>query len=396
MSSRPLEHACELTRKGFQWARTRHPWVYRDDLASASGSNGDIVRVLHEGRVIGSAFLGTRSKIALRWIERSEEPREPGAELWRERLAAAHARRAPLAARTDAYRVVHDAADGFPGLVVDRYGPVAVLQSTTAGAERIVPAIAEEIVAVLGVQAVIARNDLLIREKEGLPRESRILRGTCPDQIWVHEDGPLGRIEYPVEPQRGQKTGAYLDQRENRWAAAERAEGRFLDAFAHQGLFALHAARRAAEAIAVDSSTAALELCEEATGRNGITNLKAIRANVFDYLKEASERGMSFDRIVLDPPAFAKNRAEVPAAVRGYREINRRAMGLLGAGGLLVTCSCSYNLSEEGFLEVLREAAGGARADFRLIERRGQAADHPVVLAHPESAYLKCFILERY
>jgi 23S rRNA (cytosine1962-C5)-methyltransferase len=395
MTNRPLEHACELTRKGFRWARTRHPWVYRDDLASASGSDGDIVRVLHEGRVLGSAFLGTRSKIALRWIERSEEPREPGAAFWRERLVAAHAKRAAIAARTDAYRAVHDAADGFPGLVADRYGSVAVLQSTTAGAERLLSAVAEEIAPILGVEAVVARNDLLIREKEGLPRERRVLRGACPERVWVREDGPLGRIEYPVDPLAGQKTGAYLDQRENRWAAAERARGRFLDAFSHGGLFALHAARRATEAVAVDSSAAALELCEEAARRSGLANVRTVRANVFDYLKDASERGESFDVVVLDPPAFAKSRAEVPAAVRGYREINRKAMGLLGPGGTLVTCSCSYNLSEEGFLEVLREAAAGARADFRLLEKRGQAADHPVVLAHPESAYLKCFILEK-
>jgi 23S rRNA (cytosine1962-C5)-methyltransferase len=396
MSSRPLEHACELTRKGFRWARTRHPWVYRDDLASASGSDGDIVRVLHEGRVLGSAFLGARSKIALRWIERSAEPREPDRAFWRERLAAAHARRTAIAARTDAYRVVHDAADGIPGLVADRYGPVVVLQSTTAGAERLLPVIAEETAPLLGAEAVVARNDVLIREKEGLPREVRILRGTCPDRVWVRDDGPNGRIEYPVEPLRGQKTGAYLDQRENRWAAAERARGRFLDAFSHEGLFALHAARRASEAVAVDSSTAALELCEEAARRNGIANVRPVRANVFDYLKDASERGESFDQVVLDPPAFAKSRAEVPAAVRAYREINRRAMTLLSRGGILVTCSCSYNLSEEGFLEVLREAGAGARADLRLIERRTQASDHPVVLGHPESAYLKCFILEKY
>jgi 23S rRNA (cytosine1962-C5)-methyltransferase len=391
-----LLNACELTRKGSQWARTRHPWVYRDDVAAAAGEDGDIVRVTSEGQTLGSAFLGTRSKIALRWIERSPEPRSPDPAFWEERIARAIRRRSEVAAVAEGYRVIHDAADGIPGLVADRYGPVVVLQSTIAGTERLLPIFTDICRRLLGAAAIVARNDVAVREKEGLPREVRVLAGECPARVWVAETGPAGRLEYPVDPLHGQKTGAFLDQRENRWAAARRARGRVLDLFSYTGLFALHAARSAAEVIAVDTSGPALELLGEAAARNGLAGIRSVRANVFDYLKElGGEARGSFGAVVLDPPAFAKSRAEVPAAARAYREINRRAMGLLAPGGVLVTCSCSYNLSEERFLEILREAGAEARADFRIVERRAQASDHPMVLGHPESAYLKCLVLEK-
>ena len=386
---------CSLTRKGLQWARSGHPWVYRDDLAAASGEDGDVVRVTFEGRCLGSAFLGTRSKIALRWLERAAEPQAPDEAFWRRRLEAARERRAVLGRRTSAYRVLHDSADGIPGLVIDRYGTVAVVQATIAGAERLLPFLAIALGEILGVEAVVARNDAAVREKEGLPREVRLLAGRCPDRVWVAEEGPTGRVEFPVDPRGGQKTGAFLDQRENRWRAAELARGRFLDAFSYTGLFALHAARKVSECVAVDTSDPALDLCEEAVTRNGFDNIRCERRNVFEYLKEASNAGERFDTIVLDPPAFAKNRAEVSAAVRGYREINRRAMTLLQPGGVLITCSCSYNLSDADFLELLRRAAADARADGRILERRGQASDHPAMLCHPESAYLKCYVIEK-
>jgi 23S rRNA (cytosine1962-C5)-methyltransferase len=390
-----LEHSCEITAKGQQWARTGHPWVYRDDLSTAGGGHGEVVRVTYKGRCLGSAFLSLRSKIALRWIERSEQPAIPDAAFWRGRLAAAFARRHEVALRTNAYRVVHDAADGIPGLVVDRYGPVAVVQSTIAGVEEMLPVLAEELGSLLGVDAVLARNDLAVREKEDLPREVRVLRGECPEVVWAHEDGPSGHIQFPASVKTGQKTGAFLDQRENRWRAAQLARGRLLDAFSYTGLFSLHAARRVAEAVAVDSSGPALDLCEKAAARGAITNLRTVQQNVFEYLKSAREAGERFQTIVLDPPAFAKNRGELPAALRGYHEINRRAMEILDAGGILVTCSCSYNLSEEEFVDVLRRAAAEAHAEFRVVERRAQAGDHPIHLAHPESAYLKCLVLER-
>jgi len=386
---------CHLTRKGRQWARTGHPWVYRDDLASASGDNGDRVRVLFEGRCLGSAFLSTRSKIALRWIERGEEPRVPDDAFWKGRIEAALARRVALASKTDAYRVVHAAADGIPGLVLDRFGSLAVVQTTIAGTEKLLPFLAQQLPLMLGVDAVLARNDLAVRDREGLEREVRVLHGVCPERLWLNEEGPGGRVEFAVDPQGGQKTGAFLDQRENRWRAAEYARGRFLDAFSYSGLFALHAARQASEVLAVDTSEPALDLCEKAAARNGYENIRCLRRNVFDYLKEAGASGEPFDTVVLDPPAFAKSRREVPAAVRGYREINRRAMTLLAPGGILITCSCSYNLSARDFLDVLRRAAADGRVDFRILEHRGPASDHPVLLSYPESAYLKCFVLEK-
>jgi 23S rRNA (cytosine1962-C5)-methyltransferase len=395
IDSEPLRHACQLSRKGYLWARTLHPWVYRDDLSSLSGEHGDIVRVLFEGRCLGSAFLGSRSKIALRWIERSSAPRVPERAFWQARLEKALARRSALAAKTNALRIVHDVADGFPGLVIDRYGAVAVLQATTAGSERLLPLLTELLVEVAGAGSVVARNDLGVREAEGLPREVRILAGAPPERIWVLEEGPRGSIEYPVDPLRGQKTGAFLDQRENRWAAAILARGRMLDAFSSFGLFALHAARGVDEALAVDTSGPSLESCSEAAARNGLGNIRTLEKNVFEYLKEACAGGERFQTIVLDPPAFAKSRKDVPAARRGYKEINRRAMSLLDPGGVLVTCSCSYNLSERDFLDVLREAAADARGDFRVLERRTQSGDHPTLLCHPESSYLKCAILEK-
>jgi len=386
---------CQLTRKGFQWARTGHPWVYRDDLQHAEGGSGDVVRVTYEGRVLGSAFLGTRSKIALRWIERSEAPRTPDAAFWTERIEKAHARRAPLAQATNAYRVVHDAADGIPGLILDRYDAIAVVQTTTAGAERLLPLLAEVLPQALGVRGVVVRNDLAVREKEGMAREAARSLGPVPERVWVHESGPRRRVEFPVQPLGGQKTGAYLDQRENRWRAAELARGRFLDAFSNSGLFGLHAAPSVTEIVAVDTSGAALELLEEAARRNSIAQVRTVEQNVFDYLKEACQRSERFDTIVLDPPAFAKSRGEIPAAIRGYREINRRAMEILQPGGVLVSCSCSYHLSEADLIEVLRAAASDSRSDFRVLERRGQASDHPTILCHPESGYLKCILLEK-
>jgi 23S rRNA (cytosine1962-C5)-methyltransferase len=369
--------------------------VYRDGLASVEGAHGDIVRVTYQGRTLGSAFLSTRSKIALRWIERSEEPRDPTAAFWRERLEKALEKRSQVASKTNAFRVVHDSADGFPGLIVDRYERVAVLETTIAGADRLLPVFVDEIRALLGVEAMLLQNDLAVREKEGLSRETRVLWGEWPGRLWVHEEGPSGRIEFPVDAMEGQKTGAFLDQRENRWRAGELATGRVLDAFSYQGLFALHSARRASEVTAVDTSEAALRSCEEAAARNQMENIRCLQENVFDYLKEACARGERFDRVILDPPAFAKSRGDLPAAVRGYREINRRAMELLPLGGILVTCSCSYNLTEWDFLEVLREAANDARSELRILERRTQAADHPILLCFPESAYLKCAILEK-
>jgi 23S rRNA (cytosine1962-C5)-methyltransferase len=390
-----LGNDCEITTKGLRWARSGHPWIYRDDLAHVEGESGDVVRVTCRGRCLGSAFLSLESKITLRWIERGSDPPEPNAAFWLERLRAANDRRESLARRTDAYRVVHDASDGMPGLVVDRYGSVAVLQGTIPGMERLLPVLVEGIQDLLQVQAVVARNDVSIRDKEGLPREVRVLRGRCPDLVWVHEDGPTGRIDFPVDPVRGQKTGVYLDQRDNRWRVSEIASGSILDAFSYTGLFALGAARGAREVVAVDGSQQALDLCRLAAERNGFSNIRCVRSNVFDYLKAAREAGTGFDTVILDPPAFAKSRRDIPAAVRGYRELNRRAMEILRPGGILVTCSCSYNLGTDDFLDLVRRGAADVGRDFLLLERRGQAEDHPVCLLHPESGYLKCFILRR-
>ena len=366
-----------------------HPWIFRDDVAGDGGAgHGDLVRVRDDrGAPRGLAFWSSRSKIALRRVTREDVV--PDAAFWDARVEAALARRGPEVARWDARRLLFGESDGVPGLVADLYGRHLVVQALNAGAERVLPELLAAWRARLPIDSVLARNDPSVRTLEGLPREVRQIEGVTPEVIEVDEGG----VAVLVDPWRGQKTGAFLDQRENRIAAGALARGRALDAFSYHAAFALHLARSCGEVVVVDQSADALARGRAAAERNGAANLTFVEAAAFDDLRARERARERFDIVLLDPPAFAKSRKDVPAARRGYREINLRAFRLLAPGGLLVTSSCSANLDESAFEEVLVEAARDAGRTATVVARRGQAADHPVLLGFPESRYLKCFVL---
>jgi 23S rRNA (cytosine1962-C5)-methyltransferase len=378
-----------VTQRAARRIASRHPWVFADDVtASASATHGDLVRVRDAaGKGLGIAFWSARSKIALRMV--SLEDVAPDASFWAARVAAALARRGSAVAGWHAKRLVFGEGDGIPGLIADLYGSHLVIQVLTAGTERVVPQVIAAIRERLPVDSVLARNDPSVRALEGLGKEVRQLSGVTPDEILIDE----GPVRYAVDPWRGQKTGAFLDQRENRLAAARYARGRVLDAFSYHASFALHAAAGGAEVVVVDASADALARGRVNAERNAASNVSFVEANAFVDLRERERRGERFDLVMLDPPAFAKSRGDIAAARRGYKEINLRAFRLLSKGGVLITSSCSYNLDEPSFEGILREAAADAGRDAVLVERRGQAADHPVRLAFPEGRYLKCFIL---
>jgi len=380
-----------VAARAFRRSRGLHPWVFRDDVVDDGGAgHGDLVEVVTTaGATAGHAFHSSRSKIRLRMINRDE--RCPDASFWAEVVRAAVEHRSRVVTGdTDACRLLFAESDGVPGLVVDRYGSHLVVQALTAGAESIVDIVLDALAdAGVRFESVLARNDPAARALEGLAREVRQLRGSTPDRVVVREHG----IRYAVDPWTGQKTGAFLDQRDNRRAAGALCRGRVLDAFSYHGSFALHAARNADEVIALDSSAEALARARENAELNGIGNLRCLEGNAFDVLRDLERDGQRFDTVLVDPPAFARSRKDVPAARRGYREINLRAMRLLRPDGILVTSSCSYNLGEPEFVAVAAEAAADAGRSFRVLERRTQAPDHPIRLGFPESHYLKCLVL---
>jgi len=377
-----------LTRKGEARWRGGHPWIFRDDVLPAEIPNGEIVTVRGpRGDALGLAFYGAVSKIALRRVAGPREGFDEQAV--RARLDAAIAYRERIAPGVAALRLVSSDADGLPGLIVDRYGEHLVLQALTAGIERLLGPILDHLVSRLSPASILARHDAGVRRLEGLVEEVRPLRGDPPESVEIDDDG----ITLLVDLRSGQKTGLFLDQRENRTAASRYLRGRVLDAFCYDGGFALHAARAAESVEAVDASESALARAAVNAARNGITNLTTVRANVFDHLSESDRARRRFDGIVLDPPAFAKSRKDIDAAARAYKEINLRAMRCLTRGGVLVTCSCSYNLHEDEFVEILAAAAADAGRRAVIVEKRSQARDHPVLLGLPESHYLKCLIL---
>jgi 23S rRNA (cytosine1962-C5)-methyltransferase len=307
------------------------------------------------------------------------------------RLRAAVEYRRSLAIDATAYRLVHGEADGLPGLVVDRYGDYLVVQTLSQGMDRRAGLISELLVEQLAPQGILARNDPKVRRLEGLDERVDVLHGEIPPAVLVRE----GAMTLQVDLWHGQKTGGFLDQRENHAAAAAVARGRALDAFTHQGGFALQMAPRCESVLALDSSAAAVEATRANAARNGLTRIDVREANVFDELRELEIARETFDTIVLDPPAFAKNKAAVERALAGYKEINLRALKLLKPGGVLVTCSCSYHVGEIAFLNLLAEAASDAHATVAIEEKRMQARDHPVLLTVPETYYLKCIILRK-
>ena len=367
-----------------------HLWIYKSDVVEVRAEPGDVVAVVGtRGRTIGRALYSDRSQITLRLLSHAADAVDEA--FWRRRLEQAIGYRARLAIDATAFRLVHAEGDLLPSLIVDRYGDYLVLQSLSQGIERMLPPLTRLLVELLEPRGILARNDVKVRALEGLEPRVEVLHGDVPPSIAVRE----GPIEYDVDPWKGQKTGLFLDQRENRVAAADYARGRLLDCFSYQGGFALRLAPRCDEVTAVDISGDAVARIAANAARNGLPQIQAREANAFDELRRLEQEGERFDTIVLDPPAFAKNKASVPRALSGYRDINLRALRLLNPGGTLVTCSCSYNVDEATFGQVVHEAATDALVHVNVVEKRMQARDHPVLLGVPESYYLKCFILRR-
>ena len=379
-----------VTSRGARRWVEGHPWIFRSDVSTRPAIEAGAVAVTESsGRRLGWALWSPASEISLRFIERDGRARIDAA-WWHERIAAAAERREALSADANAYRLVHGEADGLPSLVCDRYDQWLVVQLMSAGLERFRAEIVAALIDVTGAKGILARNDAAVRSREGLARETVLLHGDVPKEIEVVEHG----VRYLADPWTGQKTGAFLDQRENRRFIGDLARGRALDCFSYHGSFALHLARRADHVVALDSSGPALARAAENAMRNGFTNIDFVEADAFDYLREREREGMRFETIVLDPPAFAKNRESIPAAVRGYKEVNLRAMKLLASGGLLYTASCSFHVSKPLFLEMLQAAAADSGRRIALRAIRGQPADHPEVLTIPETGYIKGALVE--
>jgi 23S rRNA (cytosine1962-C5)-methyltransferase len=379
--------AARVTPRGAErWVRG-HPWIYRSEVLDGPDAPGLVAVKDQRGRFLGQALYSPRSEIRLRLLERSDRPVD--AAWWRDRLAASAGRRTGIDA--NAYRIVHGEGDGLPSLVVDRYGRWLVAQVLSAGLETMRETIVGALVELFQPEGILLRNDAPVRTREGLPAEPFLAHGTVPREIEVRE----GSVHYWAAPWEGQKTGAFLDQRPNRIVAGQLMPqgGRALDCFAYHGSFALHLAGRAAGVLALDASSDALERGAANAALNRLTNIEWRQADAFDALREFERARERFDAIVLDPPAFAKSRAAVAAALRGYREINLRAMRALTPGGVLLTASCSFHVRLPQFLGMLAEAAGDSGRRIILERVLGQAEDHPEVLTIPETGYLKGAVL---
>jgi 23S rRNA (cytosine1962-C5)-methyltransferase len=367
-----------------------HPWVYRSDVTVPPDGPAGVVPVSDgHGRPLGWALWSPRSEIALRLLDRNPDA-QIGPGWWRVKISAALARRASLARDTTAYRVVHGEADGCPSLICDRYDRWLVVQFMSAGLESCRADIVLALEELMQPSGILARHDVAIRRKEGLDDAVETVAGTVPAEIEVVEHG----VRYLAAPWDGQKTGAFLDQRENRLLAGELAHGRALDCFSYHGSFALHLARRASHVTALDCSAAALARAAANAALNDAANITWVEEDAFTYLKAAERRRERFDIVVLDPPAFAKTRASAGSALRGYNEINLRGMRLLEPGGVLLTASCSHHVSKAAFLDMLAGAAADSGRRLALRRVLGQASDHPELLAVPETGYLKGALVE--
>jgi 23S rRNA (cytosine1962-C5)-methyltransferase len=376
-----------VNKRGADRIRQGHLWIYRSDVVDVDAKGGAVVSVKDErGNFVGQALFSDSSQIALRFLTQSDE--DIDREWWRRRITEA-ANRRNIGSDTNAYRLIYSEGDLLPSLIVDRYADVLVLQTLSQGTDAVKSLLIEILVEEFKPRAVIERNDARVRSLEGLPLIAGTVYGDAPAELEILQHG----LRFHVEPLGGQKTGSFLDQRENRLAARAAAQttnrGRALDCFTFNGAFALHLASVCDNVIGIDISGEAVAAAQRNAALNEITNVEFREANVFDVLREV-ETG--FDVIVLDPPAFAKNRASLKAAIRGYKEINLRALKLLNPGGVLITCTCSYHVSEELFLEILAQAALDAHRRVQIVEKRMQATDHPALVGMPETYYLKCVI----
>src|SRR6266478_5207177 len=403
VSAELAEPSVKISARGVARLQGRHPWVYRSDVADSNGvPPGSLVRVLDErGKFLGTALYSSSSQIAIRMISHGSVADLLA--LGAERIRGAIGYRKDLVSETDAYRVVFSEADFLPGLIVDRYNDVLCLQILTQvmDAAPVREAVLQTLREELQPAGIVERVDAHIRELEQLPPlQSRLLWGEKSSTVFTMNSG----VRFHYDGLEGQKTGAFLDQRENYAAAAQYAHGEALDAFCYQGGFALHfsvnsavhsalhPAAKCSSVTGVDSSRPALEMAEKNATLNG-REMEWIEANAFDLLREYAASGRRYDTIVLDPPAFAKTKRDLEKALGGYKELNLRAIKMLRPGGILVTCSCSYHVSASDFFEVVADAARDARKTFRVVENRGAAKDHPMLLNVPETGYLKCLML---
>lgn len=379
-----------INRKGANRVASGHPWIFSSDvLDRGQATAGDAVVVVDpSGTALGTAHFSAASQISLRLL--SERVETIDRAFYLRRIVAAEAHRKRVVADSEAYRLVHGEADQLPGLVIDRYGDYFILQTLDQGMDRAQAEIVSCLQELFAPKGLAERNDVAVRKREALPLQAGVLTGEVPETVAVQMNG----LKLYADLLHGQKTGIFLDQRENYLAAARYGRGRALDCFTSTGGFALHLAARCDSVEAVDSSEAALRVARMNGEANGIGNIELREADVFELLAGHAAAHRRFDIVVLDPPAFAKSRQNLEAATRGYREINRRALELLAPGGVLVTCSCSHHLSEAALLEIVASASLDTGRKLRVLERRMQSQDHPVLLTVPETLYLKCLILE--
>jgi 23S rRNA (cytosine1962-C5)-methyltransferase len=383
----PVPWATVSARGAERWAQG-HPWIYASDVVEGPDAPGVATVRDRRGKFLGQALCSPVSEIRLRLLERTERPIDQS--WWNERLARALARRTSIDA--SAYRVVHGEGDGLPSLVVDRYDRWIVAQLLSAGLETMRPMILEALGTVLSPEGILLRNDAPVRRHERLPEQTELVLGTVPDEIEVRERD----LRYLVAPWTGQKTGAFLDQRPNRLKAGELAipGGKALDCFAYHGSFAIHLAGRSAEVVALDTSADALTRGARNASLNGLANIRWQEGDAFEVLRSLERARTRFDTIVVDPPAFAKSKSSVPQALRGYREINLRAMRILAPGGILMTASCSFHVRRAQFEETIAAAARDSGRILRVVEQLSQGVDHPEVITIPETGYLKGLVLQ--
>jgi 23S rRNA (cytosine1962-C5)-methyltransferase len=382
------EGSVVISPRGVERLRAGHLWIYRSDVRSAEAEAGAIVRLTDErGRFHGRAFYSDKSQIAIRLITPHDVPVDRA--FFTQRFQRAAEFRKRIVENTEAYRLVYGEADLLSSLVVDRYGDYLVIQTLSQGTERQKDLFVQILVELFSPKGVLERNDPRVRLLEALDQRVSVLYGEIPSEIQARENG----ISFIYDLQKGQKTGAFLDQRENHWAARRYASGEVLDCFSYQGGFALTVAGNCEHVEGIDMAPAAVEAAKRNQALNSISSVHFREGNTFDILKEYDDAGRRFQAVILDPPAFAKNRDSIPAAHRGYKEINLRALKILAPGGFLITCSCSYHITEALLLQIIAEAANDARKTIAVVERRTQAEDHPILLTMPETHYLKCLIL---
>jgi 23S rRNA (cytosine1962-C5)-methyltransferase len=390
MSSSDVFPRVRINGRAVDRVHSGHPWVFVSDVVdTGSAAAGDVVRVLDtKSRMLGTAHYSDSSQIALRFLSRHAEPIDE-AFLIRRIQAALHFRKV-VVQDSEASRLIHAEGDLLPGLIVDRYAGWLVVQFLDQGMDRMTVQVVNALSAVVQPTGIIARNDVPTRAKENLIQESKVLQGELPEQIEFN----MNSLRWRAHLMSGQKTGVFLDQRENYKAAARYAHGRGLDCFAGTGGFAMHLAYACDSVDVIDSSPAALQTAKENASLNGISNLQFHNANALEYLAGLVSARRKFETIIVDPPAFTKTRSAKEGALRGYKDINLRALRLLDSGGILVSCSCSHHVSEADLLEVIAEAALDTNKQLRVLERRTQAQDHPILLTVPETHYLKCIILQ--